>query len=135
MHDGAVVKGHIVVEQFLKSSQLFFVGKLSGQQHLLKTASLLLKQRFYEVHKFVASIVEFALCWAERSIRFALVAHHITYIGESNEHACAVVVAQSALHAILGKELIVYLARVFNLVGELVYQIFFVHWALFPFLL
>ena len=130
MHNGTMVKRHIVVEQLCKGSKFFSVGQLAGKQqecHLLKTKAFLLEKRFYKLAELVTTIEEFAIGRMKLTILTALVAHHITNVGETHKHTRAIFIAQATLNTILGKQFIVNLAGTLYLVTKLINQILFLH--------
>ena len=131
MHRGAMVERHVIVEQFAESGQFLFVWQLTRQQQisdLLKTETFLGQQRRNQVIQLIATIIEFALRGTQLPLRVALITHHITYIGQTHEHARAILVAQSSLHAILAEIFLVDLASVLDSVTQFVNQIFLLHW-------
>ena len=136
MHDGLVVKRHVVVYKFTESIELLLVGQVSRQQqkrNLLKSETLLCQQRRHEVVKLIATIEQFAVGGTQFPVLATLISHHVSYVCQSHEHATAVLVTQSALHAIFWEQLIVDLARVLDLVRQLIYQIILVHVSLLVF--
>ena len=131
-----MVKRHVVVYKFTESIELLLVGQVSRQQqkrNLLKSETLLCQQRRHEVVKLIATIEQFAVGGTQLPVLTTLISHHVSNVCQSHEHATAVLVAQSALHAIFWEQLIVNLARVLDLVRQLIYQIILVHVSLLVF--
>ena len=130
MYYGTMVERHIVVQEFTESRELFLVWQFARQQqecHLLESEAFLFQQRSHQLVELVAAIVQFSLCRHRFTVLVGLISHHITYIGESHEHARAVLITKSSLHAILRKQFVVNLTRVLYLIAEFVYQIFLLH--------
>ena len=125
-----MVKGHVFVEQFAESSQFFLVGQLAGKQekgHLFETEALLFEQWRHQLVQLIAPIEQFSFGRFQTAVLGHFIAYDITDVGQTDQHARAVFVAQTALHTISGKQLIVNLTGVLDFVAELIYQVFLVH--------
>ena len=130
VNDGLVVERHILVDKLTECIKILFVGQISRKKqigNLLKTETALIYNRCNKVVKLIATIEQFALGRLQMSVVRSLVAHNITNVGKTNKHTASVLVAQTPLHAILQKQIVVNLARVLNLVRQFINQIFLVH--------
>ena len=130
VNDCLVVERHVLVDKLTECVKILFVGQISRKKQIgdfFKAETALIYNRCNKVVKLIATIKQFALGRLQMSVVRSLVAHNITNVGKSDKHTASVLVAQTALHAILLKQIVVYLARVLNLVRQFVNQIFLVH--------
>ena len=113
MGNRTVIERHIIIDEFPESLQFLLVRQLTGEQeesHLLKTESLLLEKRSYKVIQFIATIVEFTLGRFQFTLLITLITHHITDIGQTDEHTRTILIAKTAFHIEFGECLLINLA-------------------------
>ena len=113
MGNRTVIERHIIIDEFPESLQFLLVRQLTGEQkesHLLKTESFLLEKRSYKVIQFIATIVEFTLGRFQFTLLITLITHHITDIGQTDEHTRTILIAKTTLHIEFGECLLVNLA-------------------------
>ena len=127
VQDGLLLQGHVVEDQVLESLKFLGVRKASGEQQeadLLITEALLLHDGVYEVLHFVATEIQPSLDGHDGPVVQTLVTDDIADIGESDEHAGAVLITQTPLDIELLEEFRIHPGAGLHLVRELVYQIF-----------
>ena len=107
--------------------EFFGVGEATGKEeecHFFIAKTLLFKKRADNVRDFVASEVEFSFngCQSGRS---ALIADHVTDVGQSDQDAGAVVVAQASFDVKFSEKFCINLDTTFQVVRKFINQIVF----------
>ena len=127
MQDGLLLERHVVEDQVLEGLELLGVRKAAGEQQeadLLVAETLLGHQGVHEVLDFVAPEIEASLGRHDGAVLLALIAHNVADVGQADQHAGAVFVAQAALDVQLLEEGGIDPGARLHLIGELVDQVF-----------
>ena len=126
MQERLLLQRHVVQDQVGEFLQLLAVGKPAGEQQerdFLETETVFAHDGAAEVLDFVAPEIELAFDRHQGAVLLALVTHDVTDVGQSDQHAGAVFVAQSALDVQLLEQGGVDPRAPLHLVGELVDEV------------